>query len=125
MNRFASILLLVLVLLHLAAPAWMTGLFVMNRVAIEQAHCVNRAKPELACHGQCFLSRQLAGGLSDESTENTDKLQPPIPWWPVFRTEQHAAQREKNAQSPSGPEPALLRLAAWPKGIFHPPEWLC
>jgi len=40
--------------------------FKLNQKNIEQEFCVNKAKPELQCHGKCHLKKEL------EKSENTD-----------------------------------------------------
>lgn len=40
--------------------------FKLNQKNIEQEFCVNKAKPELQCHGKCHLKKEL------EKSDNTD-----------------------------------------------------
>lgn len=40
--------------------------FAMNQATIAQAFCVNTKSPEMQCHGDCFLKKQL------QKTENKD-----------------------------------------------------
>ncbi len=41
--------------------------FKLNQNAIEKEFCVNKAKPELQCHGKCHLKKEL-----QETEKNSD-----------------------------------------------------
>lgn len=40
--------------------------FKLNQASIEKEFCVNKAKPEMQCHGKCHLKKEL------EKSDNTD-----------------------------------------------------
>lgn len=50
---------LLLLAINVSSPVWIKGYFEANRAEIAAAHCVNKAKPELKCNGQCHLKKML------------------------------------------------------------------
>ncbi|UPZ14320.1 hypothetical protein [Flavobacterium humidisoli] len=67
MKKVFSITMTILFLLVSFQQALIVVHFKLNQVAIEKEFCVNKAKPELQCHGKCHLKKEL-----QESEKNTD-----------------------------------------------------
>mgnify|MGYP000530418343 CR=1 FL=1 len=66
---------LVLTLAFTISMVWQTATiahFYMNRAAITEAYCINKEKPQLNCHGQCHLKKQLEVKQPQEAI-NTEK----------------------------------------------------
>lgn len=66
---------LVLTLAFTLSMVWQTATiahFYMNRAEIEEAYCINKEKPQLNCHGQCHLKKQLEVKQPQEAI-NTEK----------------------------------------------------
>jgi len=54
--------------------------FKLNRQAIERAFCVNKDKPNLQCHGNCYLKKQM-----QKSTDNSEPVSIMVhPWVDTF-----------------------------------------
>lgn len=66
MKKVFSITMTMLFLLVSFQQALIVVHFKLNQKDIEQEFCVNKAKPELQCHGKCHLKREL------EKSDNTD-----------------------------------------------------
>lgn len=66
MKKFFSITMTILFLLVSFQQALIIVHFKLNQKNIEQEFCVNKAKPELQCHGKCHLKKEL------EKSDNTD-----------------------------------------------------
>ncbi|WP_343305606.1 hypothetical protein AAHN97_00390 [Chitinophaga niabensis] len=47
--------------------------FMMNRDYIAKVLCINKAKPQLACHGQCQLMKQMEKETKKEQNGNALK----------------------------------------------------
>jgi hypothetical protein len=45
--------------------------FKLNQQDIEQEFCVNKAKPELQCHGKCHLKKELQKSEKKSDLENS------------------------------------------------------
>ena len=67
MNKVFSITMTILFLLVSFQQALIIVHFKLNQDAIEKEFCVNKAKPELQCHGKCHLKKELR-----ETEKNTD-----------------------------------------------------
>ncbi|MFC0780777.1 hypothetical protein [Flavobacterium sp. HJSW_4] len=67
MKKVFSITMTILFLLVSFQQALIVVHFKLNQNAIEKEFCVNKAKPELQCHGKCHLKKEL-----QESQKNTD-----------------------------------------------------
>lgn len=59
-QKALSSLLILLTLLIGFQQAIMILQFKINQQQIEAVYCTNKNKPELACHGTCFLKKKLA-----------------------------------------------------------------
>ncbi|KAB2814824.1 hypothetical protein [Phaeocystidibacter luteus] len=69
MRRLGAILLIHVLLFPQIAQAFLVTNYVIHMEAIEEAYCVNKAKPELECHGSCHLQKEIAitTGSDDDS----------------------------------------------------------
>lgn len=67
MKKVFSITITILLLLVSFQQALIIVHFKLNQKAIEKEFCVNKAKPELQCHGKCHLKKEL-----QETEKNTD-----------------------------------------------------
>jgi len=47
--------------------------FMLNRDYIAKVLCINKAKPQLACHGQCHLMKQMERETKKEQNGNAVK----------------------------------------------------
>ncbi|WP_417940900.1 hypothetical protein [Flavobacterium sp. RS13.1] len=66
MRKVFSITMTMLLLLVSIQQALIMVHFKLNQKNIEQEFCVNRARPELQCHGKCHLKKEL------EKSDSTD-----------------------------------------------------
>ncbi len=48
--------------------------FVVNYDYIAQNLCENRDRPELSCHGKCYLAKEIAKTEKQQSTDNSVKI---------------------------------------------------
>ncbi|MCV2485161.1 hypothetical protein OD917_09520 [Flavobacterium sp. SH_e] len=67
MKKVFSITMTILFLLVSFQQALIVVHFKLNQNAIEKEFCVNKAKPELQCHGKCHLKKEL-----QENEKNSD-----------------------------------------------------
>ncbi len=67
MKKVFSIAMTILFLLVSFQQALIVVHFKLNQNAIEKEFCVNKAKPELQCHGKCHLKKEL-----QENEKNSD-----------------------------------------------------
>ncbi|MBJ2124455.1 MULTISPECIES: hypothetical protein [Flavobacterium] len=67
MKKVFSITMTILFLLVSFQQALIVVHFKLNQNAIEKEFCVNKAKPELQCHGKCHLKKEL-----QETEKNSD-----------------------------------------------------
>ncbi|WP_343587825.1 hypothetical protein [Flavobacterium sp.] len=67
MKKVFSITMTILFLLVSFQQALIVVHFKLNQKAIEKEFCVNKAKPELQCHGKCHLKKEL-----QETEKNSD-----------------------------------------------------
>jgi len=59
MKKVFSITMTILFLLVSFQQALIVVHFKLNQNAIEKEFCVNKARPELQCHGKCHLKKEL------------------------------------------------------------------
>ena len=67
MKKVFSITMIILLLLVSFQQALIIVHFKLNQKNIEKEFCVNKAKPELQCHGKCHLKKEL-----EKSDNNSD-----------------------------------------------------
>jgi hypothetical protein len=66
MRKVFSITMTMLLLLVSFQQALIIVHFKLDQQRIEQEFCVNKARPEMQCHGKCHLKKEL------EKSDNTD-----------------------------------------------------
>lgn len=66
LKKAFSVLMAVLFLLNISQQALLMVHFKLNQQTIEEEFCTNKNNPELQCHGNCYLIKEL------EQSENTD-----------------------------------------------------
>lgn len=71
MRKAISIFAALVILLSSTSNAVLVLEFKLNQQEIERLYCVNKAKPQLHCHGKCHLKKQLL--------ENNDRNSKPSP----------------------------------------------
>lgn len=59
MKKLFSLVLIFLFLLIISQQGLIILHFKLNQQAIEQEFCENKSKPELECHGKCYLKKEL------------------------------------------------------------------
>ncbi|QHL86563.1 hypothetical protein GU926_03550 [Nibribacter ruber] len=67
MKRLATILLLTVMLTQAFSKVFVVLEFEANREFITSFLCINRAKPQLQCHGKCYLQKKLKKADQDQS----------------------------------------------------------
>ena len=67
MRKVFSIAMIMLFLLVSFQQALIIVHFKLNQNVIEKEFCVNKAKPQLQCHGKCHLKKEL-----EKSDHNSD-----------------------------------------------------
>ncbi|MFB9076670.1 hypothetical protein ACFFLS_25690 [Flavobacterium procerum] len=67
MKRVFSIAMTILFLLVSFQQGLIIVHYKLNQKNIEQEFCVNKAKPEMQCHGKCHLNKEL-----QQSEKNSD-----------------------------------------------------
>ncbi|MFD2940111.1 hypothetical protein [Flavobacterium notoginsengisoli] len=67
MKKVFSITMIILLLLVSFQQALIIVHFKLNQQNIEKEFCVNKAKPQLQCHGKCHLKKEL-----EKSDHNSD-----------------------------------------------------
>ncbi len=69
MRASLSILLALLVLFQSTSRMWIVLGYELNQPGIVQLLCINKAKPQLACKGKCFLKKQLQKAQETDGKE--------------------------------------------------------
>ncbi|UKN02828.1 hypothetical protein K6119_04770 [Paracrocinitomix mangrovi] len=70
MKLFGQISSVLFIALIMSAMLWRTVTilhFYANQDSIEQNHCENIDKPELNCHGHCYLEKKLTNKVQSDS----------------------------------------------------------
>ncbi|RAI98434.1 hypothetical protein LX64_04796 [Chitinophaga skermanii] len=73
MKQLFSYILLTAIMLQTCSKGLIVLEFVVNKNYIENVLCVNRAKPQLACHGKCHFMKQMAKDTQQEKNGNSAK----------------------------------------------------
>ncbi|MCF8244646.1 MAG: hypothetical protein K9J37_09520 [Saprospiraceae bacterium] len=60
MRKAIAIFTATVILLSSMSNAVLVAKFKLNQAEIERLYCVNKAKPEIQCHGKCHLQKQLS-----------------------------------------------------------------
>ncbi len=110
MKYFFVIITLTGLLLQTFGKGLIWAEYMLNKDYIARELCVNRAKPRLACNGQCHLMKQMAKETQKEQTGNTAKDKYEV----IFS--------EINRQPALYPPYIIIkRLAAYDQNIPHQP----
>lgn len=72
-KQLSAYALLALVLLQVFSREVLVVDYALNRTSITARFCVNKARPELHCDGQCYFAKQLK-----KQQEREDKLPNPL-----------------------------------------------
>jgi len=70
---FISILCITSVLLKQSLPLYILAHFKANQTELEARFCENKAKPELECHGQCHLKKEVAKAIETPESKKQQK----------------------------------------------------
>ncbi|KUG09783.1 hypothetical protein [Solirubrum puertoriconensis] len=121
MHKLLAIFLTGLILLQSFSREVLVLDYALHKERITQLFCVNKDKPQMRCHGQCHLRKQLAKTTDQESkapgSTGKVKYDAVLPL-PCFAAE--------SAVLPLAVRIAWPRLVAaysytWSGSIFHPP----
>ena len=86
MFRFINSIVLLLFLVPQVSNTVLWINYEINKEAITEAYCVNKAKPELKCEGQCHLAEQLTETSPDPASTQPTEVQY-LPQLPLFYEE--------------------------------------
>ncbi len=79
--QMKSIVLILVSLTMLFKPLWPVADYIANYEYIVNVLCENKEKPELKCHGKCYLTKQIAkeAEQSEDTPVNpTEKIEIPF-----------------------------------------------
>lgn len=122
-KTFFSYLLISLVLLQTFSREVLVVDFTLNRATITARFCVNKARPQLHCDGQCYFAKKLKQ-QEDRENKAPNPLKEQLEMLPVaFQSLVPAAPR-RWASAPVGygtwrPVEVPVRAA---QGVFQPPR---
>jgi hypothetical protein len=122
-KTFFSYLLISLVLLQTFSREVLVVDFTLNRATITARFCVNKARPQLHCDGQCYFAKKLKQ-QEDRENKAPNPLKEQLEMLPVaFQSLVPAAPRHW-ASAPVGY--GAFRAAGAPvcaaQGVFQPPR---
>jgi len=123
MKLLAPWIFLILYILALARPLAPLLEYQANRDFFVEVLCINKAKPELKCNGQCALTQKLKKAFNDEtlpiSVPNTIKLDDyPIGFISLFRNSIRPEVLLSISYSDASDE---IIVIGYSFEIFHPP----
>lgn len=115
-----SILLGSVMLLQLMGTTMVVVDFQLRRTQITEMFCVNKAKPEMKCNGQCHLKKRVTEQSEQESKSTLVNIEPMHP--AVLTTFAIALSyiNESSVQDLCDYSAGLSK--GRPKGVFHPPQ---
>jgi hypothetical protein len=77
--RFVAVpILILLVLSQSFSNCFLVAAFKLNQEYIAKNLCVNRYRPELKCHGKCFLMQKMREIEKEEQNKATPKWDLPV-----------------------------------------------
>mgnify|MGYP006206130183 CR=1 FL=1 len=124
MKKAFSIIMTMLFLLVSFQQALIIVHFKLNQQNIEQEFCVNKAKPELQCHGKCHLKKELAKSAADEQSpadkKQNSKQEMEVLFYqetPIFYQKMPVVFTDKNVNASYQNFYALTAI----QSTFHPP----
>ena len=122
-KAFFSYLLISLVLLQTFSREVLVADFTLHRATIMAHFCVNKARPQLHCNGQCYFAKKLKQQQERES-KAPNSLKERLEMLPVALQSLVPLAPSHWANTPVGyaayPAPPLPARAAY--GVFHPPQ---
>ena len=74
LKNILCILLAVLLLLQSCNKTWVVFSFKVNQDYIAKVLCINRAKPEMHCDGNCILMQRIKAAEENEQREVPQKV---------------------------------------------------
>jgi hypothetical protein len=103
------------------SKCWLVVGFAINQKTIAATLCENRNKPELSCHGKCYLRKQMA---NEERQENAALGNSGKEKFEVVVPDQAAPSVVATARlnPTSFPIYKAAILQQEPVSIFHPPQ---
>ena len=123
MNRLLAHFFIVQLLLQTLGPELLVVNYELNKAGITAQYCVNKARPQLHCNGQCHLAQQL------RKAEGGDKKAPTVlaakgkfevlP--PVARLDLRGPRRWPLTAHRYAARPAVRYTNALVAGVFRPP----
>ncbi|MFV0566555.1 MAG: hypothetical protein ACK5NB_12090 [Flavobacteriaceae bacterium] len=75
MKKAISVILTILILLIGLRQAIVVIHFKLNQSSIEQAFCENKNTPEMQCHGNCYLEKELKKPENNKQNPISNLLQ--------------------------------------------------
>lgn len=126
MRQVTAIFLALSLLLQCGARYGVLGWYRLNRSYIAANLCENRADKNSACHGKCYLRKQLARVDKDEQPARQNAAKK-YSGETVLFFEQKRLSPPPLADMPEAPQrtPVLqhLRDTRTSRGVFHPPAY--
>lgn len=127
MQKVGVILLFLALSIQLVAKLGVVAMYQANKDYIAKNLCENRAKPQMKCHGKCYLKKQLKQTDERENSGNpfskSEQVQLSVFVLPASFTQQlvdHLSAvliHNTSYRAISGINPL--------KDIFHPPQSTC
>jgi len=123
LKAFFSYLLLSLLLLQTFSREVLVMDFTLNRATITARFCVNKARPQLHCDGQCYFAKQLKK-QEDRDNKAPSSLKERLEMLPAaFRSlVPPVPVRWASAPVGYGHYPSAWVPTNAARGIFHPPQ---
>lgn len=115
-----------LIITQTFGPHLMTMAFRLNQRVIADKYCVNKARPQMQCKGQCFLAKKLAKmNQSDTEQEKPGELSinlKPLPFTPHQVTSFIMLESDLpvHVWGIAGTE---MIPSIFPQSVFHPPAF--
>lgn len=122
MNRLLAFFLAALVLLQSLGREVLVVAYTLNKARITAQYCVNKARPQLHCNGQCHLAQQLRTVDAAEKKAPAGSLA--LMKYEVLPTTLFVLPRPRWRTRPAQHYPVLpaAHCAAVPNpGVFRPP----
>ena len=123
MRAFFSFLLISLVLLQTFSREVLVADFTLRRATITARFCVNKARPQLHCQGQCYFAKQLKKQEQRES-KAPNTLKEKLPMLPLLFGSPLPLAPPRWASAPTGYGAYCLAQvpANAARGFFRPPQ---
>jgi hypothetical protein len=122
MRPLVSYILLLAILLPTLSPWGTVAYYHANKDYIARVLCVNRAKPQLHCDGQCYLAKKLKAQQDRQDKETTERVQQTASiqlFWQDTHRFIFASPGAMRSQPVFAYQPSLYRAPA--RGLLKPP----